>query len=307
VSKSDALTDGFCCICITINRGPLKEALEKKRPLTRSVLEARIDELQTLLDDAVARKAFQECAPLQDKLERLARKRNDLPTLDELKEAVHKAEQDVADAAARRDFAGAGKKLLSLLLTWSCIQFNLSPSPHYHVAASLQAALDNAIQRLKDAAQAENISVDIDSPQQIVPDSRFQSRAELEVAITETSRSVQDAIAKKQFNEATRYQTELDELEALRPTLPSLEELEAKITELKDEMEGAIKKKNFQNAESLQTEIDALEAKLEEEKSKMPSDSEPEPEESTAAEFINENGEKITFESRHKLEEEIKR
>mmetsp|Transcript_2111 Transcript_2111/g.4695 ORF Transcript_2111/g.4695 Transcript_2111/m.4695 type:complete len:2680 (-) Transcript_2111:336-8375(-) len=260
--------------------GPLKEALEKKRPLTRSVLEARIDELQTLLDDAVARKAFQECAPLQDKLERLARKRNDLPTLDELKEAVHKAEQDVADAAARRDFAGA---------------------------ASLQAALDNAIQRLKDAAQAENISVDIDSPQQIVPDSRFQSRAELEVAITETSRSVQDAIAKKQFNEATRYQTELDELEALRPTLPSLEELEAKITELKDEMEGAIKKKNFQNAESLQTEIDALEAKLEEEKSKMPSDSEPEPEESTAAEFINENGEKITFESRHKLEEEIKR
>ena len=93
--------------CFLFHRAPLKEALESKRPLTRSVLESRIAEVQALLDDAVARKAFQECAPLQDKLEALAKKRADLPTIEELKEAVRLAEQEVSNAASRRDFTGA--------------------------------------------------------------------------------------------------------------------------------------------------------------------------------------------------------
>ena len=105
-------------------RVPLKEALESKRPLTRTVLESRISEVQALLDDAVSRKAFTECAPLQEKMEKLVQKRAGLPTLDELKEAVRLAEKDVADAAARRDFTGA---------------------------ASAQAALDKANERLEDA------------------------------------------------------------------------------------------------------------------------------------------------------------
>lgn len=88
-------------------RGPLKEALESKRPLTRSVLEAKISEVQSMLDDAVSRKAYQECAPLQEKLDNLIKKRLDLPTFEELEEAVRKAENDVAKAAARRDFKGA--------------------------------------------------------------------------------------------------------------------------------------------------------------------------------------------------------
>ena len=88
-------------------REPLKEALESKRPLTRSVLESRISEIQSRIDDAVARKDFTECAPLQAKLDSLMKKRKDLPTIDELKDAVKKAEKDVADAAARRDFKGA--------------------------------------------------------------------------------------------------------------------------------------------------------------------------------------------------------
>ena len=88
-------------------KGPLKEALESKRPLTRSVLEARISEVQCMLDDAVSRKAYQECAPLQEKLDNLIKMRLELPTIDELEEAVRKAENDVAEAAARRDFKGA--------------------------------------------------------------------------------------------------------------------------------------------------------------------------------------------------------
>jgi hypothetical protein len=60
-----------------------------------------------MLDDAVSRKAYQECAPLQEKLDNLIKMRLELPTIDELEEAVRKAENDVAEAAARRDFKGA--------------------------------------------------------------------------------------------------------------------------------------------------------------------------------------------------------
>ena len=89
------------------SREPLKEALESKRPLSRSVLESRISEVQSRLDDAASRKDFMECASLQSKLDSLIKKRADLPTIDELKSAVKKAEKDVADAAANRDFKGA--------------------------------------------------------------------------------------------------------------------------------------------------------------------------------------------------------
>lgn len=97
------------------NREPLKEALESKRPLTRSVLESRIAEIQSRIDIAVARKEFTECAPLQAKLDSLMKKRKDLPTFDELKDAVKRAEKDVADAAARRDFKGAASYQVSTL------------------------------------------------------------------------------------------------------------------------------------------------------------------------------------------------
>ena len=71
------------------------------------ILESRISEINTQLDNAVSRKAFTECAPLQAKLDSLIKKRADLPTMDELKADVKKAEKDVADAAAKRDFKGA--------------------------------------------------------------------------------------------------------------------------------------------------------------------------------------------------------
>jgi len=258
-----------------LHRAPLKEALESKRPLTRSVLESRISEVQALLDDAVARKAFQECAPLQDKLEALVRQRADLPTIEELQEAVRLAEQEVSNAAARRDFTGA---------------------------ASAQAALDKATERLEDAMGSEG-----DDAKEDDATNRFQSRADLECAIEEVSKRINDAIAKKEFGKATEYQSELDELEKLRPTLPSIEELENKLKEVKSMMDEAIKKKNFKEADALQKDVDGLEKKLEEEKSRMTSDSN----ESTSQEgvplFINEKGETIVFENLHKLMDEINR
>jgi len=260
---------------------PLKEALESKRPLTRSVLESRIAEVQTQLDDAVARKAFQECAPLQEKLEDLVKKREDLPTLDELKDAVHQAEKNVSDAAARRDFAAA---------------------------ASLQAALDNAKQRLEDACRAENGSSDNDSPTvDEATEHGFESRADLEVAIAEASTSIDEAISKRQFDKATKFQAELERLENLRPSLPSIQEIESELEKLKADMEEAIRTKNFKKAELLHLEVDKLEEKLQEEKSKMPSTTEESPVEQSSPQFVNENGETIIFESRFNLEKEIDR
>mmetsp|Transcript_29118 Transcript_29118/g.58488 ORF Transcript_29118/g.58488 Transcript_29118/m.58488 type:complete len:1958 (-) Transcript_29118:922-6795(-) len=254
---------------------PLKEALELKRPLTRSVLESRISEVQILLDDAVARKNFQECAPLQDKLEGLVKQRADLPTIEELKEAVRLAEQEVSNAAARRDFTGA---------------------------ASAQSALDKANDRLEEAMGSEG-----DDEKEDSAPSRFQSRADLECAITEVSKRIDDAIAKKEFNKATENQTELDELEKLRPTLPSIEELEAKLNEVKSMMDEAIKKKNFKDADALHKDVDDLEKKLDEEKSKMALDENESSSQEGVPTFTNETGDTIIFENRHKLVEEINR
>jgi signal-transduction protein with cAMP-binding, CBS, and nucleotidyltransferase domain len=256
-------------------RAPLKEALESKRPLTRSVLENRIAEVQSLLDDAVARRAYQECSPLQEKLESLVKKRADLPTIEELKEAVRLAEQEVSDAATRRDF----KK-----------------------AVSAQAALDRANERLEDAMRSEGDDANDD-----IVSNRFESRIDLECAISEVSKHINDAIAKKEFKKATEYQTELDELEKLRFLLPSVEELESNLKEVKSMMDEAIKNKKFNEADALQKDINGLEIKLEEEKSKIASAKNESRPQGGVPTFTNDKGETIVFESRHRLMEEIYR
>ena len=53
----------------------------------------------------------------------------------------------------------------------------------------------------------------------------FQSQSDLEIAIVQAMKSMVDAIVKKEFSKATKYEAELEKLESLRPTLPSLEEL----------------------------------------------------------------------------------
>ena len=75
--------------------------------MTRAVVDQRIAEVQRQIDDAVSRKAYTECGPLQEKLDELAQKQADLPTIAELREAVVSAESKVEEAAKNRDFAGA--------------------------------------------------------------------------------------------------------------------------------------------------------------------------------------------------------
>ena len=103
-----------------------------------------------------------------------------------------------------------------------------------------------------------------DDVQEINTSARFKSRADLEAAISEVSKQVNDAIAKKEFSKATECQAELDELEKLRSTLPSIEELESKLKEVKSMMDEAIKKKNFKIEEYTRILEEEVKPKFEE-------------------------------------------
>ena len=106
------------------------------------------------------------------------------------------------------------------------------------------------MKRLEDAKQVDTMFTE--NAKQ-TDNSRFSSRVELDMAIAEVHKKVEDAISNKQFGEASTYQAELDELESLRSTLPSIEEMEIQLKELKAEIDSAIEGKNFKKAESVRS------------------------------------------------------
>jgi hypothetical protein len=88
-------------------REKVKAAVEAKRPLTRSVVDEKIATTRQQLEDAVKRKAFVDCGPLQDKLDGLIALQSQLPTVDELKKSILDAEAAMSLAAQNRNFSGA--------------------------------------------------------------------------------------------------------------------------------------------------------------------------------------------------------
>jgi signal-transduction protein with cAMP-binding, CBS, and nucleotidyltransferase domain len=256
----------------------LKEAVEAKRPLTRAVLDTHISEAQNQLEDAVKRKAFAECGPLQDKLEELTRKLADLPTVDELREFVKSAEAAVALAAKNRDFAGA---------------------------AAGQTRLDEARQRLADTLAAEEDGDDTDSPVDVKENVSygFDSRAELEAAISDDTKQVKEAIHAKDFAKASSLQQALEEREALRQFFPSVEELTTELKQAKEQLDEAVTAKDFARAGALNEVVANLETKLEAEQQKA-SESSTESSPSRSAGIVI-HGEEKSFESRGELENEI--
>ena len=264
----------------SLSSAPLKEAMEAKRPLTRTLLESKIDEVQIKLDDAVSRKAYDECAPLQRELDKLARKRADIPTIAELSGALRAAEAKVADAAANRNFSAA---------------------------ASFKAAVDAARGRLEQALEAEGLSYeDIEEEKKEEESIQFSSRAELETEISTVKAKIEESISSKDFKTASALQGTVDSLEVLREQLPSIPELEAKISAMKADMDKAIKNKNFAKAESIQSDIDMIEEKLKVEKEQcVEIDTDTKDCKSDSAIIVDENGERIEFTSRTNLEKKI--
>eukprot|EP00536_Pseudo-nitzschia_multiseries_P009825 jgi/Psemu1/325787/estExt_fgenesh1_pg.C_2860002 len=260
----------------------IKIAIAARQPMTRKRVEETIATIQKDLDDAIQRKDYKEAGPLQDELEKFIGLRGEYPTLEELKDDVKKAEEAVASAAQRRDFANA---------------------------ASLQQDVVNAKNRLEETLQEEDGSVD--SSERTEEDEGLnmsidgiESRVDLEKELKDLHSQVDEAISKKDFQLASELQTKIDEREKLRLFFPSLEELEERLSSAKKSLDDAIAKKNFGNADKLNQEISLLEKKIGDEKEKI--DSENSNSGVNCTKVLGLDGKEKQFESRHSLETEIK-
>eukprot|EP00934_Nitzschia_sp_Nitz4_P007240 Nitzschia sp. Nitz4//scaffold121_size67750//41550//50848//NITZ4_006072-RA/size67750-augustus-gene-0.40-mRNA-1//-1//CDS//3329534363//7230//frame0 len=215
--------------------------MESKRPMTRERLEQKIARVQSELEAVLKRKAYSEAGPLQDELESLVERRKDLPTMDELKDAVSTAEMGVASAAKNRNFTAAASA-----------QADLDAA-----RLKLEAAMEDA--RDCDSEQGEESTDEIETPLAIAG---FQSRSELENEIAKFHSQVEDAISTRNFGEASKLQAKIDDLEKLKAFFPSLEELEADLRNKKDSLEVAISTKDFGRAGELNSEIETIEKQL---------------------------------------------
>eukprot|EP00526_Cylindrotheca_closterium_P028713 CAMPEP_0113623274 /NCGR_PEP_ID=MMETSP0017_2-20120614/11965_1 /TAXON_ID=2856 /ORGANISM="Cylindrotheca closterium" /LENGTH=1666 /DNA_ID=CAMNT_0000533203 /DNA_START=23 /DNA_END=5020 /DNA_ORIENTATION=+ /assembly_acc=CAM_ASM_000147 len=260
----------------------INKALDEREPMTRKKLEGLIEKCQSSLDDALKRKSYTEAGPLQEELDALIAQRKDLPTQEELKEAVKTAEANLAEAVKNRDFAGA---------------------------ASSQTALDEAKAKYAIAKEAEGADdeggeAEAEEEKQGVAIDGIESRADLEKEIGKMQADVDDAIAKKDFKGASALQASLDERLKLRVFFPSVEELEEQVSETKKKMDQCISNKDFTGAETLHADLEKIEKLLEAEKAKEAE----KPAVATPSSFSVTliDGETKEFDSRHDLEEAIK-
>ena len=263
----------------------IKIAIVARTPMTRNRLEEKIAVAQKDFDDAIEAKDYKAAGPLQDTLEELKNLRQDYPSLEELKEIVKKAEEAVASAAKRRDFANA---------------------------ASLQNDVKNARARLQDALDeledesVEDTNEDEDDPSNPKIEG-IESRADLENELKGLHEEVDAAIAKKDFNTASKLQVKIEEREKLRSLFPSLAELEEELSKAKKSLDDAIASKNFEKAAKLDEEVAVLEKKVADEREKEmlnPSSTGSDP---SSNKITGLDGEEIVFESRRSLEMEIKK
>ena len=147
--------------------------MESRQPITRTSLEAKIEAAQAKLDDPIKRKSYTEAGPLQEDLGLLVKKREDLPTVEELKDNAAKVEKAVAEAANNR-----------ALLLWHRCKLMLI-TPRENSEASSDDASQDANEHVK-----EELPVSIDG---------FESRADLERGIVDLQNQIKQATARKAF------------------------------------------------------------------------------------------------------------
>ena len=237
----------FCLVSSYHNRDRIKTAIEARQPMTRRRLEEKIADVQRKLDDALERKDYNEAGTLQDDVEKLKALRIDFPTVEELKAALKRAEDAVADAAKNRNFADA---------------------------ASLQAEVNKAQDRLREALKEDKGSdseadPDTEGSTLKVSVEGIDSRDDLEEKIASLHAQVEDAIAKKDFKAASKLQASIEENEALRSMFPSIDELEGQLLSAKSDLEHAIRDKDFTKAGALHETIADLEKKVGADKKKV--------------------------------------
>ena len=228
---------------------PLQDAYEKRRPLTRKLIDETIAKFQKDLDEALSRKEYEKCPTLQEKLDDLLMKRNEFPTIEEIKQKLKEAEIAVQEAVESRDFVGAASKQLALS----------------KAKLSLEEALKEEFE--ENSATQEEKKESNDNCDKQIEENQYDARADLESQIVKAAKEVEKAIEQKQFQNASKLQESLDKLESYRVQYPTISEMEEELHEKERVLTDTIKSKKFDEAGSLQNEIDELKSNINKEKS----------------------------------------
>eukprot|EP00977_Amphora_coffeiformis_P020940 scaffold8649_cov185-Amphora_coffeaeformis.AAC.11 len=215
--------------------GPLREAVEQKRPIKRASLEETIEKVQKDLVASLARKEWDTCTDLQKQLDGLIAKRAEMPTRNELKTSLKMAESDLDGALARKAFKQA---------------------------ESLQDTINDLKKQLEGFPSTEDEDDTNDNH-------GFSSRAELESEISLLSNQIDSAVVTKAFAKAASLQERVVELEKIRVFLPTIAELEKSIEEASKAVQRAVSAKNFKEAEDLHSSLDELQKKLDFERNQI--------------------------------------
>ena len=200
---------------------------------TRASIGKEIRSLKQELDDAVKSKEFTKCGPIQDRIDYLLLRQEELPSTDELRNAVTLAEVTLSQAVAARDFKGAEEA---------------------------QKLIDVAKEQLMEAL-ADEENVGNSSPNEN-KGTEGLTRYQLEIDISDIWSQITDAITEKNFGKANTLQKKLEEKEVLRKFVPSVEELKLEIQKTKADVEIFISKRDFAQASVLSDAVSLLENKL---------------------------------------------
>ena len=205
--------------------------------MSRASLEAKIEKTKQRLETALRTKEFSKCSALQEELDDLIAKQEELPTRDDLKNALDTAQNDLKEALARKDFERA---------------------------ASLQSTIDLLTEQVEEFRSIEN---ETDPKEDDENNHGYTSRADLESDISSLLNQIDSAVAAKDFTKAASLQENLVQLEKYRVYLPTIDELEESIQEGTKAVRKAVSAKNFKEAEDLQASLDDLQKKLDFERS----------------------------------------
>ena len=108
-----------------------REMADENTPLSRESLDELIEKVQKSFENALRTKQFDKCPALHERLDKLKAKRAEMPSIDEMKIALGKAENDLKGALARKDFAQICIQLLQFVGVQTSIDAfrPVTPSP----------------------------------------------------------------------------------------------------------------------------------------------------------------------------------
>jgi len=236
---------------------------------SRPQLESKLIELQTELDTSIRQKRFTQASSLQEQIKELEELRSVFPSLQEVTELLQEKQQAQEEAiqTKRFDLAGELDKEVEDLIQ----QVEQLKREYEAEHGTADAAKDNDDDTNDNTEGGGIVKVtlgggeDNDCEEVLT----FESRTDLDQALEKYTQQVSDLCSLRQFQKAQKCQGWVDQLEALKPRLPSLQELEISLQQATKEMDAAICDKQFVEAEKLHQQVDQLEEKVKLERSKI--------------------------------------